>query len=232
MTFMDRFMVGRARVHQIDGEIHAWHEGDDDRPLDAYLGLTGGEYAAWAECRLTLEEIAAARTGLHKIVSGGQTGVDQGALDAALILNVARGGWAPKGWETEAGPRRDLEGWGLVEHEGGYAARTEANVRDSEGTILICRRGLEASGGTALTRRCALSLGRPLLEVQIEADRTYLWLSPRSPGPSATADWLRTHSVRVANVAGNRESRCPGIRKWTEEYLCQVIARMRATPPR
>ena len=47
-----------------------------------------------------------------KIVSGGQTGVDQGALEAAAQLGLEFGGWAPHGWLAEkplvlnvAGPR-------------------------------------------------------------------------------------------------------------------------------
>ena len=32
---------------------------------------------------------------LSKIVSGGQTGVDRGALDAALVAGFACGGWCP-----------------------------------------------------------------------------------------------------------------------------------------
>ncbi len=38
-----------------------------------------------------------------KIVSGGQTGVDQGALEAAVDLGVGWGGWVPKGWRAENG---------------------------------------------------------------------------------------------------------------------------------
>ena len=38
-----------------------------------------------------------------KIVSGGQTGVDRGALEAAVALGLEFGGWAPHGWIAEDG---------------------------------------------------------------------------------------------------------------------------------
>jgi hypothetical protein len=41
---------------------------------------------------------------VSKIVSGGQTGVDRAALDAAIKLGIAHGGWVPKGRLTEDGP--------------------------------------------------------------------------------------------------------------------------------
>ena len=38
-----------------------------------------------------------------KIISGGQTGVDRGALDAALDLGVPCGGWCPEDRMAEDG---------------------------------------------------------------------------------------------------------------------------------
>jgi hypothetical protein len=40
---------------------------------------------------------------LSKIVSGSQTGVDRGALDAALSANFPCGGWCPEGRNAEYG---------------------------------------------------------------------------------------------------------------------------------
>ena len=52
-----------------------------------------------------------------QIVSGGQTGADQGGLEAALALGIPVGGWAPKGWLTENGPDPTLESkYGMKEH--------------------------------------------------------------------------------------------------------------------
>ncbi len=41
---------------------------------------------------------------IKKIISGGQTGADQAALDAAIKWDIPHGGWIPKGGRTEAGP--------------------------------------------------------------------------------------------------------------------------------
>ena len=40
---------------------------------------------------------------VKKIVSGGQKGADQAALDIAIKLKISHGGWIPKGWLTENG---------------------------------------------------------------------------------------------------------------------------------
>jgi predicted Rossmann-fold nucleotide-binding protein len=91
-----------------------------------------------------------------QVVSGGQTGVDRAALDAALERGFACGGWCPRGRLAEDGPIaprypvRELP-------EGGYAVRTVRTVRDSDGTLILLCGG--ADRGTQLTRRTAQSEG-------------------------------------------------------------------------
>jgi hypothetical protein len=73
---------------------------------------------------------------LRKIVSGGQTGAAQAGLRAARAAGLETGGWALKGWATEDGPALWLADFGLVQcRRPGYPPRTEANARDSDGTI-------------------------------------------------------------------------------------------------
>lgn len=138
---------------------------------------------------------------LEKIISGGQTGVDQAALDVALEVGIPCGGWCPRGRWSEDGPID--EKYPLVESSSADPAeRTERNVRDSDATLIISRRTKdELTGGTALTHRIAVELGRPLLL----ADPT----DPQAP--RAINAWIEKKAIGVLNVAGPRESTRPGI---------------------
>lgn len=49
---------------------------------------------------------------IKKIISGGQTGADRAALDAAIKMGVNHGGWIPKGRKTEEPLRRFVSLWG------------------------------------------------------------------------------------------------------------------------
>ena len=113
-----------------------------------------------------------------KIVSGGQTGVDRAALDVALAVGIAHGGWCPRGRRAEDWviPSQYL----LTEADSlEYAVRTEKNVLESDGTLILCRGVI--SGGTKLTRQLALEHGKPCLVVDLDGppprDDVYGWIS-------------------------------------------------------
>ncbi len=153
---------------------------------------------------------------LERVVSGGQTGADQAGLRAARAVGLPTGGWAPQGWHTETGPAPWLASWGLVEFERpGYPARTRANVRDSDGTLVFL--GPESTRGTALTLDALASAGKTWLIVP--------WASVAPPRPSNVLEWLAMHRIKVLNVAGPRESRCPGIGERAERFLIRVFRR-------
>src|SRR5215472_13690466 len=132
-----------------------------------------------------------------KIVSGGQTGVDRAALDMALELGLPCGGWCPRGRRAEDGPIPDR--YPLTETPwDGYPQRTEWNVRDSDGTLILTHG--EPDRGTALTVELANRYGRPHLVIALG----------ESPNEEEVRAWARAHQVGVVNVAGPRESSCPG----------------------
>jgi hypothetical protein len=151
---------------------------------------------------------------LKKVVSGGQTGVDRAALDAALALHVPCGGWCPRGRLAEDGPidRR----YPLAETpEEDYAVRTEWNVRDSDGTLVLTHG--RPSGGTALTIAVARRLGRPLLVLDLAG----------APAPAAARRWVEAEGIAVLNVAGPRESQRPGIHRRARRYLERALTSIR-----
>jgi hypothetical protein len=148
-----------------------------------------------------------------RIVSGGQTGVDRAALDAALALGLPCGGWCPHGRRAEDG-RIDAR-YPLAETPwAGYPQRTEWNVRDSDGTLALTLGAPDR--GTALTVRLAAKLGRPCLLVNLAA----------ALSAEDVRDWAETHRIRVLNVAGPRESSSPGVYAAAAAFLRRLF-----TPP-
>ncbi|OGQ50132.1 MAG: hypothetical protein A3I09_02565 [Deltaproteobacteria bacterium RIFCSPLOWO2_02_FULL_47_10] len=152
-----------------------------------------------------------------KIISGGQTGVDRAALDVALELGLPCGGWCPKGRKAEDGPIDSK--YPLKETESDdYAVRTEWNVRDSDGTLIITRG--KPTGGTAYTVACCKMQNKPHLVIDL-----YNFPSPRpsptrgegendglpSPLMHQIHSWLTRHNIRTLNIAGPRENNVPGI---------------------
>ncbi len=146
-----------------------------------------------------------------RIISGGQTGVDRAALDAAIELSLEHGGWCPKGRRAEDGvidSRYLLRETPSTE----YIERTRRNVQDSDGT-LIFNRG-EPEGGTALTRQFAQEMEKPYL--LIDPDRLDTLDSVRQ--------WLRERAIHTLNVAGPRASKEPLIYRATRHYLLRLLA--------
>lgn len=146
-----------------------------------------------------------------KIVSGGQSGVDRAALDVAVALDIPCGGWCPRDRYAEDGRIGDR--YPLAETPSADTAqRTEWNVRDSDGTLILTRG--EPSGGTALTIRFARAMGRPFLIVDLA--------EPLDPDQARS--WIRENRIGVLNVAGPRESKCPGIHGEATAFLRAVFS--------
>jgi hypothetical protein len=147
---------------------------------------------------------------LKKIISGGQTGVDRGALNAAIALGIEHGGWCPRGRLAEDGRIPDF--YQLEETETpDYPTRTQRNVLQSDATLILYRRQL--SGGTLLTYRFADQHQRPCMTVDLD--------SPIKA--SEIKKWLRENHVEVLNVAGPRESQSESIEKSARDYLIKTL---------
>lgn len=146
------------------------------------------------------------------IVSGGQTGVDRGALDAAIELGISHGGWCPAGRLAEDG--RVPDRYQLQEHRSPqYASRTEQNVIDTDATLILYRDRI--SGGTALTKRICRRESRPHLAVD---------LSEPVVATQRVRAWLDTVQPGTLNVAGPRESNSPGICEEARRLLAIVLS--------
>lgn len=161
------------------------------------------------------------RTPPHMIViSGGQTGVDRGALDAAIELGILHAGWCPKGRLAEDGkiPHR----YKLVECDGSYTRRTKLNVQNSQATVIIYRGTDTLGGGTSLTIKCCRSAYKPYTCVDINE-----LFSEGKIGRLATPKFMAwILKYRVINFAGPRESKCPGIQEQTKALVLDLLERI------
>ncbi|MBI3463526.1 MAG: putative molybdenum carrier protein [Planctomycetes bacterium] len=148
--------------------------------------------------------------GIRQIISGGQTGVDRGALDAAIALGIPHGGHCPRGRRAEDG--RIPPRYCLTECESArYAARTELNVLSADATMILCRGPL--SGGTKLTEKLARRHAKPCLIVDLD----------EPPASDTIHAWLAANRVSILNIAGPRESQSPGIQEGARDYLLALL---------
>lgn len=148
------------------------------------------------------------------VISGGQTGVDQAALRAAKACGIPTGGYAPKGWHTEAGPCPWLaDEFGLTALAyGSYPDRTRANVQDADALLWL---GSPSTPGGRLT--VGLAEERRLPRLVYDLDR----FDADELATILDADIYRLMHAKGGTlfVAGNRESKSPGIGAKAEAVL-------------
>jgi len=138
----------------------------------------------------------------HKIVSGGQMGVDRAALDVALELGIPIGGYLPKGRKDENGDVLPEDKYANMQETNtdDVNVRTELNVQNSDATLIFSH-GL-LFGGSEYTERMARKHGKPCLHVDFnthDADQAVLLVKA----------WLADMQPTVLNVAGPRASDDP-----------------------
>ena len=145
---------------------------------------------------------------ITKIISGAQTGADQGGLAAGKALKLKTGGVAPKGFRTETGSNPSLkESYKITEHKSyAYQPRTIENVKHSDGTVWF---GNQNSPGGKLTINTCIKLKKPYVI---------------NPSKLQLIDWINKKFINVLNVAGNRESTNSGLQHKVEWFLTLVLS--------
>lgn len=133
------------------------------------------------------------------VISCGQTGVDQLALQAASDLGLGAYAIMPLGRRTEntEGIGGDTDFFGdayVIElSSGSYRYCTWANVYFSDATIIL---DYQNSEGSRETIRACEYLNRPYLNIGGLSE---------SEIPVRIAEWAKRHNVRILNIAGNRQ---------------------------
>lgn len=152
------------------------------------------------------------------IISGGQTGADRSGLDAAISSGIKYSGTVPLGRRAEDGKVPDKY-VGMVESDQwSYLPRTEANVVNSDATVVLCHGAPQRGSKKTLT--FAAKHRKPYLAVNLN--------QPREKCLEKTVNWLKEIPVDVGtlNVAGSRESISPGIQKEVTELMVEVIRKV------
>ena len=145
-----------------------------------------------------------------KIISGGQTGVDRAALDVALEFNIPCGGWCPRGRRAEDGTI-DLK-YPLQETDSDeYTKRTELNVRDGEGTLILTWG--QPKSGTLLTLKLAKSYQKPHFIVDMKQNLSV----------NAVVLWIKRNNIKVLNIAGPRQSFGRFVYKEAYNFMKEIL---------
>jgi hypothetical protein len=150
---------------------------------------------------------------IKKILSGGQTGADRAAWDAALSLGVPCGGWVPRGCLAEDGViparypgQRQTAGAEVSE-------RTRRNVRDADATLILFHAHL--GGDSQRTLEFARELARPCLSLDLQGFETPEGAVAKIRGWLAGLDRLPL----TLNVAGPRAGEDPAIYAATRQIV-------------
>lgn len=154
------------------------------------------------------------------IISGGQTGADLGGLIAGYKLKFETSGYAPKGYKTEKGEMPLLKKFGLIEMSSNrYDARTLQNVLSSTVTIIFSD---VKSTGSDLTKKYCEEFKKPFYETSTftcDIKDLRKWLIKISK-----LEYVQYDKKIIINIAGNRESKSPGIQKRVEEILVNLFS--------
>lgn len=149
---------------------------------------------------------------LKKIVSGGQTGADRAALDAALEIGFPLGGYCPAGRKAEDGII-DVK-YHLLETGKDYRVRTKRNVLESDGTVIFYSSSI--CGGTEQTLLFCIKFKKPYRLIDIS-------MTAKNPAAETLSQFIIDNGIEILNVAGPRLSSCPEIYSFVKAVISRVI---------
>lgn len=155
---------------------------------------------------------------ITKIISGAQTGADIAGLHTAKKFGIETGGWMPRGFITQDGPRPQYQEWyGIAEHSSHlYPPRTYLNVKESDGTMRFAANF--HSSGELCTLKAIRQYNRPCFDVDL--------LHPEPHSIQKAIAWISDNNIRVLNVAGNAERTHPGTRLKVSGYLIYFLTKL------
>jgi Circularly permutated YpsA SLOG family len=153
-----------------------------------------------------------------KIISGFQTGADIGAIKAAKDCGIVTGGFMPKGFLTEDGPRPEYAKlYGALEMlTSSYPPRTQANVKISDVTLWFSSNNNNDSPGFICTQKASNAI-----------KRNFAIVKPGKTTPKEIANYIISNGFKIINCAGARESICPGVEKRVYEFIARLIVKLR-----
>jgi hypothetical protein len=146
---------------------------------------------------------------ITKIISGGQTGTERAALDVAIKVSIAHGGWAPAGRKTEEGELP--EKYKLKEMPtSNHSKLKERNILDSDGTLIISSGDL--ADDLLLIKETAEKKQRPWFYIDIDIVHAFR-------AAAIASEWVAENEIETLNIAGPAASENPGIYRHTMKIL-------------
>ncbi len=150
---------------------------------------------------------------LKKIISGGQSGADRAALDAAIDSNFPCGGFCPLGRKAEDG-KIPLD-YPLVESiSDNYLVRTVQNLLCSDATVIFYYKRL--SGGTKQTFNFCNLHSKPT--ALIDSSKKSI-----AGSVQLIKNLIENHPIQSLNIAGPRLSNCPTIYDYTYQVIVEYL---------
>lgn len=150
---------------------------------------------------------------IKKIISGGQIGAGQAALDVAIKYGIPHGGWIQKGRKTQSGilpSKYHLREMATAS----FKDRIEQNVIDSDGSVVITHGTL--TGGADYCRKMAQKHDRPCLHIDLNTLSEFA-------AASRLNTWVKENDIEVLNVSGSRTSEDAGIYKDTMDIIESTV---------